>query len=275
MSMTTVAAIETRLRQLKLSGMLESFAARCEAARATSQDPYDLLLYLLEDEAGRRDADALARRVQGARFEEVCDFRDFDWLFNPQLPQARLLDLARGRYLEEHASILLCGPTGVGKSFVAQALGLAAARQGRRVLFTKTNACLLDLAGGRADGSWPRRLRRYLTPELLILDDFAFTEKYTVAQSEDLFELVSRRYRKGSLIVTVQRQPQDLYPLFPSPVVAEALLDRLLNSSHLIVMLGKSFRPRQRPSGWDGAALGRATEGEVAISGDHAPGNMR
>src|SRR5262249_44594330 len=190
------------------------------------------------------------RRVQSARFEEVCDFRDFDWLFNPQIPQARLLDLARGRYLEEHASILLCGPTGVGKSFVAQALGVRGARQGRRVLFTKTNACLLDLAGGRADGSWPRRLRRYLSPELLILDDFAFTEKYTVAQSEDLFELVSRRYRKGSLIVTVQRQPQDLYPLFPSPVVAEALLDRLLNSSHLIVMLGRSFRPRHRPGAW-------------------------
>ena len=273
--MTTMAAIETRLRQLKLAGMLESFVARCEAARAERQDPYDLLLHLLEDEAVRRDADAMSRRVQSAHFEEVCDFRDFDWLFNPQIPKARLLDLARGRYLEEHASILLCGPTGVGKSFVAQALGLAAARQGRRVLFTKTNAYLVDLAGGRADGSWPRRLRRYLTPELLILDDFAFTEKYTVAQSEDLFELVSRRYRKGSLIVTVQREPQDLYPLFPSPVVAEALLDRLLNSSHLIVMLGKSFRPRQRPSGWDGSALLRAPEGELASSGDHAPGNMR
>lgn len=273
--MTTLAAIETRLRQLKLTGMLESFVARCEAARAASDDPFDLLLHLLEDEAMRRDADAITRRVQSARFEEVCDFRDFDWLFNPQIPKARLLDLARGRYLEEHASILLCGPTGVGKSFVAQALGLAAARQGRRVLFTKTNAYLVDLAGGRADGSWPRRLRRYLTPELLILDDFAFTEKYTVAQGEDLFELVSRRYRTGSLIVTVQREPRDLYPLFPSPVVAEALLDRLLNSSHLIVMLGKSFRPRQRPTGWDGSALLRATEGEVAISGDHAPGNLR
>ena len=114
--MTTMAAIETRLRQLKLAGMLESFVARCEAARAERQDPYDLLLHLLEDEAVRRDADAMSRRVQSAHFEEVCDFRDFDWLFNPQIPKARLLDLARGRYLEEHASILLCGPTGVGNT---------------------------------------------------------------------------------------------------------------------------------------------------------------
>ena len=259
--MTTLNALETRLRQLRLTGMREALVARCEAARATGQDPYELLLALLEDEAARRDSEALRKRVQAAQFEDVCDFRDCDWLFNPQLPKARLLDLARGQYLSERASILLCGPTGVGKTFVAQALGLAAARQGRRVLFTKATAYLADLAGGRADGSWPRRLKRYLLPELLILDDFAFTEQYTLAQSEDLFELISRRYRKGALIVTTQRAPKDIYPLFPSPVVAEALLDRLLNSAHLLVLQGKSFRERQRPVAWDGSAL---TEDGVA-----------
>ncbi len=253
--MSALAAIQTRLTQLKLSGMLDAIVARCEAARATSQDPYDLILALLEDEQTRRDSDAVNRRVRAAHFEDVCDFRDFDWLFNPQLPKARLLELARGQYLRDQASILLCGPTGVGKTFVAQALGLAAARHGKRVLFTKTNAYLADLAGGRADGSWPRRLNRYLTPELVILDDFAFTEQYTLPQGEDLFELVSRRYRKGSLIVTVQREPKDIYPLFPSPVVAEALLDRLLNSAHILVLQGKSYRERQRPATWEGSAL--------------------
>jgi DNA replication protein DnaC len=257
--MSTLATVQTRLAQLRLFGMLDSVVARCETARAAGQDPYDFLLLLLEDESARRDSDALSTRVRAAHFEDVCDFRDFDWLFNPQLPKARLLDLARGQYLTEHAAILLCGPTGVGKTFVAQALGLAAARQGRRVLFTKTNAYLADLAGGRADGSWQRRLKRYLTPELLILDDFAFTEKYSLSQGEDLFELVSQRYRKGSLIVTVQREPKDIYPLFPSPVVAEALLDRLLNSAHILVMQGKSYRERQRPSTWEGSALLKET----------------
>jgi DNA replication protein DnaC len=253
--MSTLATVQTRLAQLKLFGMLDGVVARCEAARAAGQDPYELLLTLLEDESARRDSDALSTRVRVAHFEDVCDFRDFDWLFNPQLPKARLLDLARGQYLSEHASILLCGPTGVGKTFVAQALGVAAARQGRRLLFTKTNAYLADLAGGRADGSWQRRLRRYLRPELLILDDFAFTENYSLTQGEDLVELVSQRYRKGSLIVTVQREPKDIYPLFPSPVVAEALLDRLLNSAHILVLQGKSYRERQRPSTWEGSAL--------------------
>lgn len=148
--------------------------------------------------------------------------------------------------------MLLYGPTGVGKSFVAQALGVAACRQRRRVLFTKTGALFTDLAGGRAGTrrrwvcSWQTRLRRYLAPELLILDDFAMRE-YTTAQAEDLYELVSRRYRKGALIATTNRDPKELYPMFPNPVIAEGLLDRLLNSAYLVPMLGKSYRPRQRP----------------------------
>jgi DNA replication protein DnaC len=150
--MSTLAALQTRLAQLRLTGMLDAIVARCEAARVTSQDPYDLILALLEDEQTRRDSEAVNGRVRAAHFEDVCDFRDFDWLFNPQLPKARLLELAHGQYLSEHTAILLCGPTGVGKTFVAQALGLAAARQGRRVLFTKTNAYL----GGhrRRAGRW-------------------------------------------------------------------------------------------------------------------------
>ena len=112
------------------------------------------------------------------------------------------------------------------------------------MLFTKTNALLADLAGGRADGSWPLRLRRYLTPELFILDDFALSGAYTLAQAEDLYEVASQRYRRGSLIVTMHREPKDLYPLFPSPVVAEALLDRLLNSAHVRALRSDQVQPR-------------------------------
>jgi DNA replication protein DnaC len=244
--MTTLTALAPRLRQLKLSGLLDAVAIRAEEARARSLDPLDFLALLLEDELARRDTESVARRIQRARFEELCDLRDFDFLYNPEIPKARLWDLASGHFIEERASVLLCGPTGVGKSFIAQALGVAACRHGRRVLFTKTNAVLADLAGGRADGSWQTRLRRYLGPELLILDDFAMRE-YTLPQAEDLYELVSRRYRRGSLILTTNREPKDLYPLFPSPVLAEGLLDRVLNSTHVIPMLGRSYRSQQRP----------------------------
>ncbi len=244
--MATLETVQQRLRQLRLSGMREAIAARVEEARERGLDPLELVQLLLDDEVLRRENEGLARRIGRARFEEVCDLRDFDFSYNPEIPKAQLWELASGRYVDEHAAVLLCGPTGVGKSFVAQALGLAACRQERRVLFQKTSALLTDLAGGRGDASWQGRLRRYAAPDLLILDDFGMRE-HTALQAEDLYELISKRYRKGSMILATNREPKDLYGLFPNPVVAEGLLDRLLNSAYVIRLLGKSYRPRQRP----------------------------
>jgi DNA replication protein DnaC len=226
--------------------MGDAIGARAAEARTRQLDPLEFLLLLLDDELARRDADGVARRIRAARFEDHCDLRDFDFSYNPETPKAQLWDLASGRFIDEQATVILCGPTGVGKSFVAQALGVAACRQRRTVLFTKTGTLLTDLAGGRADGSHAQRLRRYLNPTLLILDDFAMRE-YTLPQTEDLYDLISRRYRHGALILTTNRAPNDLYALFPNPVLAEGLLDRLLNSAYILTMLGRSYRPQLRP----------------------------
>jgi DNA replication protein DnaC len=129
--MITLEALQPQLRQLKLSGMRDAIEARVEEARTRRLDPLEFLAVLLDDEVARREADGVARRIRQARFDEACDLRDFDWSYNPELPKARIWELASGRYIEEHASVLLCGPTGVGKSFVAQALGVAACRQQR------------------------------------------------------------------------------------------------------------------------------------------------
>jgi DNA replication protein DnaC len=245
--MITLEAVGPRLRQLRFSGLQATLATRAAEARSCNLDPLEFLALLLDDELARREQESVARRIRAARFEEVCDLRDFDFGYNPQIPKAQLWELASGRFVTEHAAILLCGPTGVGKSFVAQALGVHACRQQQRVLFTKTHALLTDLAGGRVDGSGQARLRRYLSPDLLILDDFAMRE-YTLAQAEDLYEVISRRYRRGALIMTTNREPKDFYPLFPNPVLAEGLLDRLLNSAYVVTMLGRSYRPRLRPA---------------------------
>jgi DNA replication protein DnaC len=260
--MVTPDLLLPRLRQLKLSGMRDSIAARAEEARARGLDPLEFVLLLIDDELARRDGDAIHRRIRAARFEDLCDLRDFDFGYNPEIPRARIWELATGRFVEEHAAVLLCGPTGVGKSFVAQALGLEACRQQRSVLFTKAGALLTDLAGGRADGSYQVRLRRYVAPQLLIVDDFAM-RAYTEQQAEDWYELVSRRYRRGALIATMNRAPDDLYALFAGAVVAEGLLDRLLNSAYTVTMTGRSYRARQRP----GAATGDGGRPVAAATG--------
>src|SRR5258708_23875924 len=167
--MLTLDALQPRLRQLKLSGMRDAISARAQEARARGLDPLELLAVLLDDEVVRREADSVARHIHQARFDEVCDLRDFDWSYNPELPKARIWELASGRFIDEHAAVVLCGPTGVGKSFVAQALGVEACRQRRRVLFVKTSALLADLAGGRADGRYPARMRPSGEPPVLIL----------------------------------------------------------------------------------------------------------
>ncbi|MFJ2774691.1 ATP-binding protein [Streptomyces sp. NPDC087300] len=154
-------------------------------------------------------------------------------------------DLAALSWLHSGESVILFGPVGVGKTHVAQALGHLAIGQGAHVRFAKTSRILAELAGGHADRTWDRRMREIIRPDLLILDDFAMRQ-LTAQQADDLYELVSER--QGRLvIITSNRAPSDWYPLFPNPVVAESLLDRLINASHQVIMNGPSYRPNKRP----------------------------
>ena len=134
---------------------------------------------------------------------------------------------------------------------MAQGLGHLAIRQGAEVRFAKTSRVLATLAGGHADRTWDKRLRELVRPAVLILDDFGMRE-LTATQADDLYELISERAAGRSLLLTSNRSPVDWYPLFPNPVVAESLLDRLINTSHRIFMNGPSYRPTKRP--------GRSTE---------------
>jgi DNA replication protein DnaC len=147
-------------------------------------------------------------------------------------------------------------PPGTGKTHIAQALGHAACRGGHSVSFAKTHRLLAELAGGHADRTWEARLRRLVRVDLLILDDFGLRD-FTVQAGDDFFELVSERHRAGSMILTSNRTPADWYGLFPNPVVAESILDRLINSAHHVLMEGRSYRPNKRP----GARQAPSTQG--------------
>jgi len=240
-------ALHDSLRALKLSGMLETLDARLTQATAGHLGHLDFLQVLCQDEISRRESTSITRRVRQARFDEQNTLEGFDFAANPKLPAAQIRDLAALRWLHTAESVILYGPVGVGKSHVAQALGHLAIRAGADVRFTKTSRTLADLAGGRADGTWNRRLRELARPAVLILDDFAMRE-LTPAQADDLYELTSERVTaRHPLILTSNRSPADWYPLFPNPVVAESLLDRLINTSHHVFMNGPSYRPNKRP----------------------------
>ncbi len=240
-------ALNQALRTLKLSGRLETLEARLAQARAGELGHIEFLQVLCHDEIARRDSQAATRRIRRAQFESQSTLEGFDFHANPKLPAAQIRDLAALRWLAAGESVILYGPVGVGKSHIAQALGHLAIRHGADVRFAKTSRVLATLAGGHADRSWERRLGELSRPAVLTLDDFAMRE-LTATQADDLYELVSSRAAAGkSLVLTSNRSPVDWYPLFPNPVVAESLLDRLINTSHQVVMNGPSYRPQQRP----------------------------
>ncbi len=245
--MTDKHQVENKLRILKLSGMIETLDMRLDQAQKDSVTFTQFLEVLLEDEVQRRANKRLSTRIIRARFEEEKSLEGFNFNFNPKLPAQYIRELATCQYIERKESVILCGPVGVGKTHLAQALGHQACRSGYNVLFMKASRLLADLGGGRADETWEKRIQHYLKPNLLILDDFAMKE-FTKTQAEDIYELIDRRHRNSSLVVTANRAPKDWYPLFPNPVIAESALDRLINGAHMITLTGKSYRSMLRPS---------------------------
>jgi DNA replication protein DnaC len=242
---TKTHQLETTLRALRLGGMLDTIEARLAQAAAGELGHIEFLQVLCEDELSRRDAAGFTRRVREAHFETTTTIEEFDFAYNPKVPAAQIRDLATLRFIEESESVILHGPVGVGKTMIAQALGHAACRRGYSCAFTKTSRLVADLAGGHADRSWESRLRAWTRPGVLILDDFAMRE-FTPSQADDLYELVTERTKK-SLIITANRAASDWYSLFPNPVVAESILDRIVNVAHHVHMDGKSYRPNKRP----------------------------
>ncbi|HHV78290.1 MAG TPA: ATP-binding protein [Firmicutes bacterium] len=238
--------LERKLKRPRLGRLLETLDLRLSQAQQERIGYLEFLELLLEDEINRRANHALAQRVARARFEETKTLTDFDFGYNPKIPATTIRDLATCGYLERKESVIICGPVGVGKSHIAQALGHIACQRGYDVIYRKASKLLSDLGGGHADGTWEKRMRAYLLPDLLIIDDFGLRD-LTPLQAQDFYELVCERYRRGSLMVVSNRTPKDWYALFPNPVLAEVALDRLINSSHHVFMLGRSYRPLRRP----------------------------
>lgn len=244
--MSLSPAFISQLKALKLGKMLDTLEVRLDQARQGQLGYVELLQLVFQDEIERRKALGLKLRLQRASFEEPKTLEDFDFSCLPGLNPAAVRDLATGLFIEKREHVLLYGPAGVGKTHLAQALGHHACRLGKSVSFLKAAKFFRTLHAARADNSWEAEVRRFLTPDLLILDDFGL-KPMTMLQAEDFYEIVAERHLRGSIVVTSNRPPADWLPLFPDPVMANSALDRLAHNAHHLVLKGESYRKRRRP----------------------------
>jgi DNA replication protein DnaC len=180
-------------------------------------------------------------RLRRASFEHGKTIEDFDFAFNRQIPKAKIIELATCTFIERRENACLIGPAGTGKSHIAQALGHRACRAGHTVLFVETSQMLRELRAARADHSMERRLLRFLSPDLLILDDLGLRPLEQDGPS-DLYEVIRRRYERGSIVVTSNRALEEWPALFGDALLASSALDRLLHHADAIVMDGPSYR---------------------------------
>lgn len=237
--------LSNQLRHLRMSGVMETLDARNRQAIDGQWSYLDFLARLLEDETERRAQKQLSLRLRRSTLNTTKTIEGFDFQFNPNLNRQQILQLAACEYIREHRNLLICGPTGVGKTHLAQALGQEAARQGLDVLFGSVQKMLQQLNGGRADGSWERRLATYLRPDLLILDDFGL-KPIQPPGPEDLYDVINERYERGSILLTSNRAPNEWPDLFLDPLLASAGLDRLLDRAEVVIIRGVSYRAQGR-----------------------------
>jgi len=238
--------LQTHLKMLHLGGFLQSLELRLQQAQRTSLGYVEFLQLLVQDEVERREAKKLNLRLTRAAFEEEKTLESFDFSFNPKLNAKLIRDLGNCAFIGRKEHVLLYGSAGVGKSHIAQALGHHACRSGYNVLFTKAVKLFRFLLAARADHSWEKNLKKYLAPDLLIIDDFGLSP-LSPTQAEDFYEIIAERHLKSSIIITSNRPPQDWVPLFPDPVMANSALDRLVHHAHHLIIEGESYRKKLSP----------------------------
>ncbi len=229
------------LKKLRLSGVLQTLDLRTNEAVDASLSHSEFLFRLCSDEVERRESKQLELRMRRAAFDGLKRLEDFQWAFNAQIPKAKIVDLATCNFVERKENIVLTGPTGVGKSHIAQAIGERACRMGHSVFYTSAHRMLSDLRAARADQTYDKKMLRVTSPGVLVIDDLGL-RPLELDEPIDLYEIIRQRYEVGSIIATSNRALEEWYPLFLDDLMASAAMDRLLHHSHVVVMEGHSYR---------------------------------
>jgi DNA replication protein DnaC len=205
----------------------------------------DFLALLLEDELDRRQQARHDRFVRRAGFQDLKLLADFDFGAAPTLDRSLVMAMATCQFIRDHDNWILCGPTGVGKSHLAAAIGYEAIKLGYTVLWVSAHEMLADLFQARADDSYRRKFRSIVSVDLLVIDDFGLRP---VAEqgAQDLYDVIQKRYERGSIVLTSNRAPAEWDQVFGDALLASAALDRLTHHARITCLSGQSYRQRHR-----------------------------
>jgi DNA replication protein DnaC len=235
----------TDLKNLRLPTMAEMLDSYAKQAASSSMSYVDFLGGLVSEEVSRKEQRSVQNRIKSARFPVLKSLDDFDYSFQPSIDKKKVGELSNLRFIDNKENILFLGPSGVGKTHLATSLGVRACESGYKVLFTTLNDMVSILMASIADNSFPSKLRQFVQPALLIVDEFGY-----LPVSKDganfLFQVVAKRYETGSIILTSNKSFADWGEVLGDSVIAAAVLDRLLHHSTVFSVRGGSYRLREK-----------------------------
>lgn len=241
------------LKRLRLGRIADTLPERLLLAEKQEMPFEDMLLLLLSDEVSRRESSATDARAKDAGLDPSMRLERWDKTAKVTFDRRLLNELACLRFLETQKHVVVLGPVGVGKTFIAQALGHVACRHGYRVRFVRADAMLRSLRQSRLDNSREALMISLTTVDLLILDDFGL-EPMTKEESRDVYQLFLERTGHASMIVTSNRDTSEWLAMFDDVLLAQSAVDRFKNAAYDFVMEGESYRPRLKPQIQAGAS---------------------
>lgn len=235
------------LKRLRLSPILETLPERIVLARQNKIPYQDFLELIFSDEIGRRDRASSDLRAQTAKLDPKMRLEVWDETSGVSFDRDLWAELTTLRFMEDANNVILMGPVGVGKTFMASSLGHIGCRRRRQVAFYRTDRLLKRLKASRLDNSLDVEIRKLIRVDLLILDDFAL-HALDAMETQDIYEIVVERHLKASTIVTSNREPIEWLAQMADPLLAQSAVDRLQSAAHELVIEGESYRKRQKPT---------------------------